>query len=281
MLSRSIPVVVIAALVLSAAASASAQDCTEGRVVTPETAGRCCWPAQTFSTQLGRCEGPPRCPEDFVAEGDSCVARQVWDDEDDEEAGAAATPTPGVPTATRLPRAATPWGAPLAAGYAGASGGGLLWPARPSLDGAVQDPRVVEGTDDGLLLAGLLFFGGGYLGGVAIGAIDQSARNCFDFSGGGFGSTGCDSWPLGFIPVVGGILAGSVSYNGSRSTIILGVLAGPFSAAIQILGMVFVGLALANPTIDIVPSVDLGDARLTILPHASSDSAGLALTVEL
>lgn len=269
----SIPVI-LGALVLAAAASARAQECTEGRVVTPESAGRCCWPGQTFSAALGRCEGPPRCPDELVPEGDSCVERQLAADDQ-----AAPTEAPAAPDAQLPPTVQrTPWGAALGPGP---STSGLLWPARPSLEGAVQDPRVVRGTDDGLVLAGLLIFGGGYLGAILIGVIDQTARNCADVSGGFFRSTGCDSWPLAFVPIGGGIAAGSAAFSGSRGSVALGIIGGPI-AAVQILGMIFVGLALGNPTVDVVPSVDLGaDARLSFMPHASSESAGLALTLEL
>lgn len=49
--------------------------CSEGRVRTARTAGRCCWPDQTFTEARGRCEGPPSCPRELVAHGDACVAR--------------------------------------------------------------------------------------------------------------------------------------------------------------------------------------------------------------
>jgi hypothetical protein len=292
-----IPVLLGALVLATTSASASAQECTDGQVSSPETAGHCCWPGQTFSAALGRCEGPPRCPEDLVPEGDTCVARQLEESVEVERpadateavsAARRARPTtasrlppraPGTATAAgAAPGQRTPWGPALGPGP---STSGLLWPASPDLDGAVRDPTLVHGTDDGLLLAGLLTFGAGYVAAILVGVADQAARNCTDFSSGFFNSTGCDSWPLSFVPVVGGILAGSVSYNGSRSTPILGIVAGPFTAAAQILGLVIVGIALASPTTDVVPAVDLGDARLSFLPHASPESAGLALALEL
>jgi hypothetical protein len=51
---------------------ASAQ-CAEGRVVSESTAGRCCWPAQHWNAEAGRCEGPPSCPAGRVAAGDDCA----------------------------------------------------------------------------------------------------------------------------------------------------------------------------------------------------------------
>src|SRR5690606_8095010 len=61
-------------MTLAPSAFAVAQ-CEEGRVVSEQTAGRCCWPAQAWNAEAGRCEGPPRCPSDRVAEGDTCVSR--------------------------------------------------------------------------------------------------------------------------------------------------------------------------------------------------------------
>lgn len=54
---------------------ASAQACEEGRVVSPATEGRCCWPGQRWDDVGGRCEGPPSCPPTLVASGDECVPR--------------------------------------------------------------------------------------------------------------------------------------------------------------------------------------------------------------
>lgn len=48
--------------------------CAEGREISEDTAGRCCWPGQRWDDQDGRCEGPPRCPPGRFAEGDTCVA---------------------------------------------------------------------------------------------------------------------------------------------------------------------------------------------------------------
>ncbi len=48
-------------------------ECTEGRVATTESAGRCCWPGQTWARDLGRCDGPPSCPAGLAGSGDSCI----------------------------------------------------------------------------------------------------------------------------------------------------------------------------------------------------------------
>ncbi len=46
--------------------------CVEGRV---ETGEGCCWPGQRW--QQGRCVGPPRCPETYIARGTDCVVAPV------------------------------------------------------------------------------------------------------------------------------------------------------------------------------------------------------------
>lgn len=40
--------------------------CAEGMVRSTETAGRCCWPGQTFEPASNRCAGEPTCPAGFV-----------------------------------------------------------------------------------------------------------------------------------------------------------------------------------------------------------------------
>lgn len=252
----------IAALVVAIqpAAVARAQvECADGRVASEATGGRCCWPGQTFSEQHGRCAGPPRCPEGWVAEGDTCLQART--------------------TATTVrPAQPPPFVAPDAAGGAG----GLLWPREPDLESAVVDPIVVEGTDDGILALGLALFGAGYLGGVLMGLADESARNCADFSGPfGFTPTGCGSWPLTLIPVAGGMAGTLASFTSSRQSVTLGVTVGPIVGIVQIVGIVFLTYAIAVPTRDVVPSIEVGDARVSLSPYGGSDAGGLVIGVEL
>src|SRR5690606_33912480 len=58
-------------LVLLAPLTAHAQECAPGRVLTAD--GYCCWPAQHWSTERARCEGPPACPSPLMAAGDDCL----------------------------------------------------------------------------------------------------------------------------------------------------------------------------------------------------------------
>lgn len=58
---------------LACTSAVAQQTCADGRVRSPSTQGRCCWPGQTWSSQYGRCEGPPDCPTGWVSHGDDCA----------------------------------------------------------------------------------------------------------------------------------------------------------------------------------------------------------------
>lgn len=59
-------------LILGATVDVAAQ-CAPGRAITDATAGRCCWPGQTWDDERARCDGPPACPSGWGAAGDECV----------------------------------------------------------------------------------------------------------------------------------------------------------------------------------------------------------------
>jgi hypothetical protein len=46
--------------------------CTEGKTMTPDTAGHCCWPEQVWSPNRGMCIGQPACPSGWVLRGTNC-----------------------------------------------------------------------------------------------------------------------------------------------------------------------------------------------------------------
>lgn len=47
--------------------------CEAGRILSPDTAGHCCWPGQAWNGN--QCKGlPERCPQPLTAEGEVCVA---------------------------------------------------------------------------------------------------------------------------------------------------------------------------------------------------------------
>ena len=93
--------VLASCLVWVSASPASAQ-CAGGRVVTPATAGRCCWPGQSWSNAFGRCEGPPVCPAGAFASGDDCVAGGA-------PSGAVAVVTPGMGLQARTYQQSIVW----------------------------------------------------------------------------------------------------------------------------------------------------------------------------
>lgn len=263
------------ALALTPLSAAHAQQCAEGRVSTPETLGRCCWPGQSFSETLGRCSGPPQCPPPFVAEGDSCLVPYT--------AGYGAPAGWPVPQAGGAPRpdAPTPPGAraPASAPVE------LRWPDEPpGLRNAIISPRLEAGVDEGLLTAGLSLFLGGYLGGLVLGGIDEAAQNCQSFALGFFDpSVGCGSWPYAFIPVAGGVLAGSLveAEGACCRNAALGIGIGIPLAAVQIFGLTLTGLAIFGGTETLVPGRRGGEPTFAIVPYATEREAGTWLRVEL
>lgn len=45
-------------------------NCSDGRLSTEATRGRCCWPNQKWDQDHARCDGPPNCPSGWTAHGD-------------------------------------------------------------------------------------------------------------------------------------------------------------------------------------------------------------------
>lgn len=101
-MSRSIVVLALLSLWL-APASASAQACAPGRVITDATQGHCCWPAQSWSAADDRCEGPPACPEGYGGDGATCVSLTALEPQS----------IPDAPTPTSTPSLALALGSPL------------------------------------------------------------------------------------------------------------------------------------------------------------------------
>jgi len=91
-----------AALVVLGSAGEVAAQCAPGRVVTDATAGRCCWPGQTWDDERARCDGPPACPSGWGATGDECVRVESAPAQP-----SAATSHPAAPRPAPIPIAAT------------------------------------------------------------------------------------------------------------------------------------------------------------------------------
>ncbi|AKF10540.1 hypothetical protein [Sandaracinus amylolyticus] len=266
--------VAIALSILAPAALAHAQECAEGRVSTPATLGRCCWPGQSFSESLGRCSGAPACPPPFVAEGDACVPPYTAHYGLPEEWANAPPPADDlvqVPSSMRAPGTTT---SPA-----------LAWPDEPrSLADAIVSPRLERGTDDGLLVAGLTALLGGYVGGFVLALADEAARNCQQFGPVSFGSVGCESWPYAFIPVVGGVLAGTVieRENACCRNVALGIGLGLPLAAIQGFGLALMTIALFGGAEHLVPGEIGGEhASVALTPYFTGTEGGTWLRVEL
>jgi hypothetical protein len=171
-----------AALVLAvvlAAAPASAQDCVEGRVLVSE---RCCWPGQTFDETARACTGAPSCPEDLVAEGETCVPSLAL------LARRAITQADVVIPEVSRESAAAALGSPSFAS---------VWPIPTTdvTDADAPNPHWERsGWDDGLIAAGLALWAASYI--VAIIPIPLI------FSSGHRSASFAPNWPAAFIPLM-------------------------------------------------------------------------------
>ncbi len=241
--------VLLPALAASAVSTgAAAQGCESGRVASPATQGRCCWPAQTWSAANARCEGPPQCPAGMAGSGDTCVPSVA----SEPQTGLAAPLAPAPSTQTAL-----------------------SWPlVAADLGSGVVNPRVVR--DDGdmpLIISGITLAGVGYLAGILTGVFDALSGGCY------YG--GCGSWPLGFVPVIGGVLAGTVSFSGYRNSVAWGFALGIPAAVTEAVGITLLLVGLFTRHEELVPSVEAGSARIHILPYATASSGGVSIDVEL
>jgi hypothetical protein len=183
--------------VLSIPTFARAQECADGRVNTPETAGRCCWPGQSWSDQLGRCSGPPTCPAGRSASGDDCVLAGG-------ENVMAQQPPPGYQAQQPPP------------GYENQPPPGYGTPGYQPVYGAqpVGQPRQVQRPRMGLAIMGIVMFAVSWVVPTVIGlsiAPEDGISDDFYFMAvplaGPFIMTGLveNSWPIAFF-VLDGIL---------------------------------------------------------------------------
>lgn len=216
-----------ALLLLSALGSrAAAQECAEGRI---RVEGRCCWPGQSWSTELARCEGEPACPIGLVAHGETCAAAI--------ERSGASTRGTGVTRAMYAGDAT-----PSAASTEG-------WPSATS---AIDPPGAwvvpVRGEDEGLISVAFAVFDVGYLMGWLGVLLDEAAGCATTWMG---GATSCNSWPYAGIPLVGGIVGGMVnnSSTGGWRRSGFGVGFGSASVVLEGIGLfVMIPIAFANST---------------------------------
>lgn len=228
----------LAALLLLTAAPAIARaqevPCAEGR---ERSAGRCCWPAQSWSEERARCEGAPTCPPPLVEHGDTCVAPALAAPYPASD-GTGAPGLPGVPGAAALPPA-----------YSVDRSG---WPAIDSIPGIsrLSRPLVTRGEDERLIVVMMALFDAGWALGWLETVIDN-ALGCTAFTGSGSVARACDTWPFAFIPVGGAHFGGLISLNGSHREYGVNVGLGSPSVILQAIGAIGIAIALANETTEV------------------------------
>lgn len=246
-------------------------ECEEGR---ERVDGRCCWPGQTFSVERLRCEGPPHCPPALTEHGDACVARATT-------SGPPLPPPPTEGAVTGEPVSMT-GDDPMRLGMPEAYGGVSTreWPTH----GEDRPWRAVHvrGEDEGLIIFSFSIFEFGFILGLLTAGLDEQAHPCFT-SGGPFGggvSTGCNSWPLAFIPIGGGVASGfanfGVSSFGGRA---FGYIFGIPSVLLQLIGLVSMMISFSNATDELGfrPIGDPHGVSLSFVPGASGSDVGLSL----
>ncbi len=248
------------------------------------TAGRCCWPGQTWSTSARVCEGPPHCPAGWVGHGDDCVPEQV-----------------SAPPAARSAVASAP-----ADGFDPTVTTADAWPSAAALPRDRQsNPRYVhEDLNPDIVIPGVTLWALGYLGSLA-GAIAgfASGGSPSDWSTGIERNNSCYQayGGVSLIPVVGAIAAIGV-YAGCAATyyyddgmgvrtarsasmasdnqptyVILPII----SSALEISGfiMTIVGLFAGRRVVHTdVLTARLDDRGTTLTLHVGSASLGLRLT---
>jgi molybdopterin converting factor small subunit len=52
--------------------SSIAETCEDGKTVSEDTVGHCCWPGQSWSRMKGQCQGKPDCPAGYARDGEDC-----------------------------------------------------------------------------------------------------------------------------------------------------------------------------------------------------------------
>ena len=280
---------------------ASAQEaCSEGRVRTRETRGRCCWPGQAWARDLGRCEGAPTCPDGLAASGDECVA------------AAASAPEP--------PPVITPLLVPVSSA-APAPSADPTWPtASGSGPSGLLNPHwVEESSDESLVTAGIVLLSIGYVDQL-VGVIGQATSDTRGFQGsiyhysiygsagvvGAFDDYSCRNSIAGSlaVPVLGPIIAAIVQANcgvpqygwsdSSRDVVLRSeshdgsggwIVAAAPGALLTLLGAILlpVGLTTHSRSVSVTSaglSSHLGGSRLSLASHAPGATAGASLRLD-
>lgn len=191
----------LALVVLTALAPslAQAQTCEEGRVLSN---GRCCWPGQRFDEEDAVCAGPPQCPRGLVDEGGACRPGRTLAPEQPRQQGPAlldlGEPRIGSPNVVSFDRM-------RGTSFARNPGG------RDEDDG--------PGFDEGLVIAGSVTLGAGFLAGAILGGLTA------------------EGWP--FLPVLGPFLWPITNIG-------IGLAAGLPLGVVQTVGFILLVVGLAD-----------------------------------
>lgn len=259
---------------------ASAQDasdavvrpsCAEGR---ERVGGRCCWPSQTFSDDVGRCVGAPLCPSGLVEHGDACVAPSTTTTS---AAASGDVPEPmGITTAA--PPAYGSTSRPAARGRAAMFATDVEgWPeAAGDLDAPRARATQVHGEDEELIIAALVVFDVGWVMGWLGTMIDEIILGCTSFSGGRV-SCGGAAWSL--VPFGGALGSAFNTPSGTFHSSGFGIGFSIASVIVQSIGGIMAIIAFANETTEVGHQSIRTDNSLSasLLPGATGADAGLTL----
>jgi hypothetical protein len=307
--------VALSAVLYPLAASAQ-EDCTEGRLRTHQTRGRCCWPGQAWARDLGRCEGAPTCPAGLAASGDECIAAA-----ETERASAPDRPPVITPIFVAAPEAP-----PTSA--TAPSSDLPSWPSasRSGPPGLVNPRWVEESSDSSLVTAGIVLLTVGYVDQL-ISVIGQGTSDTGGFDGsiyhydihgsagvvGGFDDYSCRNGIAGSlaVPALGPVIAWIVQANctvpqyewsdDSRSVVQTGeshdgsfgwIAAAVPGGLMTLIGAIMLPLGLTTHARSVHVtsaglSFDLDGARasgsgahLSLASHAPGANAGLSLRID-
>ncbi|GAB5549881.1 MAG: hypothetical protein SangKO_096410 [Sandaracinaceae bacterium] len=223
--------------------SVAQAQCAEGRVVGPDTGGRCCWPGQRFDEEYGRCSGAPSgCPPGMGAMGDECVARQT----------ARVEGEPGYDDYAEQP-------APAAASE-GWWGEDDSTPSQPPVaqrtEAFDQTPARTEPFME-LLQAGISLLSIGY--GASLGFASAAATQVDSWT---YDPT---SWHWGLVPLIGGFVWGAEDEGCCPQPSSMGLYLGVPAAGVQVVGLVLtiVGGLVRRPVARSTSRDEGGRLRLT------------------
>lgn len=253
------------------ASTEAARPCAEGRV---REAGRCCWPAQQFVADVGRCVGAPACPEGLVEHGEQCVAPSlaisVTSGTVVPEPASASTATPQ-PTSRRYETSRSRTSRSFAESVEG-------W--REVTDD-VYAPRaraaMTQGEDEGLIIAALAVFDTGWVLGWLGTMLDEIVLACSDFSTFPARRFSCGGAAWSLVPFGGALGSGLTTPSGASHSSGFGIGFGIASVILQGIGGIMAIIAFVNETNELgyQPMHSGTGLSASLLPGAQGADGGL------